>query len=399
MARISKNDKGVIKMKKDYSVLILGFFGSIYIVDFVKSLKKENPSSHIFFWGAEPEDKSAITQEYLDCYDEYCFHDLNQKFNRIPILCQLETIYLWRKNFNKFAGSKRFDVTNIHFIYYAYVYILDYIKKYSSCLVLTPWGSDVYRIGSKEKLILRYLYRFADYITGRNDGFTKDVLRIFKIPKSKFVQVFLGSSVIDYIKQEKDFINAIEAKKLLGINDSYVITCGYNANSAQNHLGIIEAINKVKDYLPQNIILLFPFTYGSNKEYVDMVKRRVEEYNLRALFFEDFLDIHHLFLLRQATDMFIHVQSTDAGNASLREYLFCEKKVINGEWIRYEDLEINGTVPYFIAKDLKSLDKTIMEAFKSDPINISEATIKIIEEKSWKSAIKGWDNFFSEIAS
>ena len=97
--------------------------------------------------------------------------------------------------------------------------------------------------------------------------------------------------------------------------------------------------------------------------------------------------------------MFIHVQSTDAGNASLREYLFCEKKVINGEWIRYEDLEINGTVPYFIAKDLKSLDKTIMEAFKSDPINISEATIKIIEEKSWKSAIKGWDNFFSEIAS
>ena len=103
----------------------------------------------------------------------------------------------------------------------------------------------------------------------------------------------------------------------------------------------------------------------------------------------------HLFLLRQATDMFIHIQPTDASSASLQEYILCEKKIINGSWLQYPQLEKNGLKPYFEVEKLENLGQAIVDAYRSEPIKIDTELFKFFEKQQWKVVIKNWDHLFS----
>ena len=87
-----------------------------------------------------------------------------------------------------------------------------------------------------------------------------------------------------------------------------------------------------------------------------------------------------LYLLRQSTDLFIHIQTTDANCATVREYLLCRKKVINGSWLCYDDLERYG-LPYFNVDSEENLPMCILCAYKSEPIFIDERVINGIKEK------------------
>ena len=382
---------------KEYRLLLIGDFYSIYIINYVKSLKRENPHARISFWGTDREHEGDNDPDYLKCFEKYHLFSINEIYSKFSPVKSLYSIYLLRKDFMSFVKSEKFDFINIHFVLYKYSFLIDIFKRVSSNLVLSPWGSDVYRIGRTEKFLLRFLYKSADFISGQDDKFTKDVMCLFDIPKSKLVPVLLGSATVDYILENIGTVSEKDAKSKMGLDGAYVITCGYNASPAQQHVRIIDAINSVRTELPENLVLLFPFTYNGNPEYTNEIKRKIKESNLTALFYEDFLDLPELFLLRQATDIFIHMQLSDAGSSSLREYMLCGKKVINGSWLRYEELEKDGSIPYFIAKDFESLGMTIVSAYKSTPISISDYVYKVLERKGTKFTIARTNNFFCEI--
>lgn len=378
---------------KEYKLLILGNFESVYIVQFVQNLKKYNPSAHLYFWGYKRSESDA-DRSFLDCYDEYYLFDINHALNssfteRIKAVTQL------RRHFKKFVSDRHFDYVNIHYVKPDYFFILDYLKKCSSRIVLTPWGSDVYWPKSYYKFLVKKVFDAADYTTGAKDRFTEDYKRIFKVPDHKMVFCNLGVEAIEYILENKKTIDALEAKRQLGIENHYVIACGYKAMSSHQHLRIIEAINKVKNELPSNLLLLFPLTYPDDAQYIALIKQKVNECGLNAVYYEKFLDVPHLFLLRQATDLFIHVQDTDASCASIREYLLCEKKIINGAWLQYPELIKNGSNPFFEVDSLDDLSQTIIKAYNSAPIPLEKELLSFLEEKQWKVRIKDWDNLFS----
>ena len=378
--------------RKDYSLLIIGNFKSVFVTQFVKHLKATNHSVHISFWGYSRE----ICEEdkrFLDCFDDYCLFDIKHLVNS-SAFWQIKAIAELRKSFQAFASGKKFDFISIHYIKPEYYFLVNYFKKYAQHLVLTPWGSDVYRVSGINKILVKNTFDKADYITGPDDRFTRDFSKMFNVPDCKLVHCDLGVAPIDYIIEHKHEIEVNDAKKQLNIENNYVITCGYNAANAHQHLKIIEAVNKVRNELPKNLLLLFPLTYPKNPEYVRSIKQKVKEYGLEAIYFEEFLDIPHLFLLRQATDLFIHVQPTDASSGTLYEYLLCEKKVLNGEWLKYPDIERNGIKPYFTVDTLEHLGEAIVTACKSEPIEIDKQVLKDLEKKQWKIVIQDWDKFF-----
>ena len=139
---------------------------------------------------------------------------------------------------------------------------------------------------------------------------------------------------------------------------------------------------KIKDQLPDALTLLFPFTYGGTPEYRNCVKKACEDAGVKALFFENFLELPDLFRLRQATNMFIHVQTTDANSTSFGEYLLCGKKIINGSWLKYDELEFDGNVPYYVVQEIDKLDETIMRAYHAEEQDISERLLNLLKEKS-----------------
>ncbi len=378
---------------KDYSILILGNFASIYIVQFVKNLKQVNPAAHIFFWGYT-QDMDTLGKDYLSCYDEYYLFDVNHKASS-SILEKVTASIQLKYHFKKFASGRHFDYISIQYVRPEFFFVLHALKKHSSKLILTPWGSDVYRINKYFKKLAQRIYDAADYVTGPDDRFTRDFTRIFNVPQQKIVHVDLGVAPIDYIISHKNQIDSDEAKHQLEIGSSYVITCGYNASISHRHHEIIEAIVKFRDQLPQDLLLIFPFTYPKNPEYVDTIRREVANYGLKALYFEEFLEIPQLFLLRQATDLFIHIQPTDASSGTLYEYILCEKKILNGSWLKYPDIERNGVKPYFVVEDLNHLGESIVNAIKSEPIKIDSQVLADLEKKQWKVAIKDWDQLLS----
>ena len=378
---------------REYSILILGNFVSVYIVQFVKNLKKVNPTAHIYFWGYT-QDMDTLGEDYLSCYDEYYLFDINHKagssvFEKVTAAIQL------KYHFKKFASDRHFDYISIQYVRPEFFFVLHDLKKHSSKLILTPWGSDVYRINKHFKKLAQKIYDAADYVTGPDDRFARDFTKTFNVPQRKIVHVDLGIEPIEYIIDHKDQIDTNEAKLQLGIKDKYAITCGYNASEGHRHIDIIEAVNKIRKELPQNLILLFPLTYPVNPDYIKEIKQKVDEYGLKALYFEKYLDVPHLFLLRQATDLFIHIQATDASSGTLYEYILCEKKILNGAWLQYPELEKNYVKPFFTVENLEHLDQSIVHAYQSESINIDKQILVDLEKKQWKVVIKEWDRFLS----
>jgi hypothetical protein len=244
--------------------------------------------------------------------------------------------------------------------------------------------------------LVQRTFNAADYLTGCDDRFTRDFTNIFKVPQNKIVYCDLGVEPIDYILDHKQEIDNEEAKRQLGVDNHFVITCGYKALNSHQHLKIIDAIQSVRSQLPDNLLLFFPFTYPHNPEYIQEVKQKVTEYGLKAVYFEHFLDVSQLFLLRQATDIFIHVQPTDASSGTLYEYILCEKKIINGAWIQYPEIILNGVKPYFEVDDLNHLNQTILDVYHAKPIQFDPHLISYLAKKQWKVVIKDWDKFLSE---
>ena len=378
---------------REYSLLILGNFESVFIVQFVKNLKKCNPQARLYFWGYTREESDA-DRSFLSCYEDYCLFGIRSLINS-SVGWRITAIKRMRKSLKTFIADKHFDYVNIHYIKPEYVFLLDYLKRCASTLVLSPWGSDVLGINWFYRQLVKRTFNAADFVTGSGNRFTQDFMRIFKVPERKYVSCTIGVEPIEYIFEHKIQIDVNEAKRLLGIDNHYVITCGYKALEAHQHIKIIEAIHQVRNQLPDDLLLLFPLTYPNNTEYVQTIKQKVNEYGMKAIYFEQFLDIPHLFLIRQATDMFIHVQPTDASSGSLWEYILCEKKIINGAWLQYPELVKNGRKPFFEVDTMENLGHTIVDVYQSKPIAIDRELFAFFENKQWKVVINDWDKLFS----
>ncbi len=381
-------------MKEDYSILMMGKLYNPHMERFVRNLKFVNSHVTIDCFGQLIEGKE-MPSDYRNCFRQCELVSFSHCFDSIPVLRSIEIINNWRKHFHAFSKGKHYDIVNIHFPVYVLRYIIKDVRRIADNIVLTPWGSDVYRINKLNIKNLKIVYGKADYVavSGR---FADDCSKIFHIPQEKIVGLKIGSESIDTIISLREAISSVEAKKQLGISNSYVISCGYNSSPAQRHKCIIESIGRIKGQLPDSLVLLFPVTYPKNPVYIEELKQQVKSLKIKAIFFEDFLDNEALFLLRQATDMFIHVQTTDASNASIKEYILLKKNCINGSWLRYPEIE-GCKLPYYLVDNLDDLGDVVLDAYKKGPVKIEESVMKYIEHLGSKSTAEETNNFFMSI--
>lgn len=157
---------------------------------------------------------------------------------------------------------------------------------------------------------------------------------------------------------------------------------------------IIDSISKVRAKLPTNITLFFPFTYGGSSEYKESVKSRVSELGFKGVYCETYLDLSTLMRLRIATNMFIHIQTTDANNSSLKEYLYFDKNVINGKWLQYDDIEKEDYRPYHITKTVDDLSQTIEQAYREGPVPLRKEVKETIEHYGYHYLVPKWIEMF-----
>lgn len=372
-----------------YKVLVVGNIYDNHLVRFVSNLKIENPDVEIdvlpiYRSGEVPERaKNAVTKVFW-------IDELESSNKLVRAIIKIKRL---KKLVMQLSVNRHYDIINIQYPTTESYFMIDDFKKMGKVILVTPWGSDVYRSGRITRRLLKSIFDKADYVCGTGNRFSMDVQHIFSIPNNKMVSLDIGSESIDYFVENKDVVSQQAAKVKLGIKSDYIITCGYNAHTEQNHLAIIEAINERRREFPKDLLLLFPMTYPPNPQYISEVKQKAKQYNLNTRFFENFLNLEELFLMRQVTDMFIHVQSTDANAASVQEYILLNKNVVNGGWLRYSELEKHG-LPYHVVESLPNLSQTIVDAYHKGNKQISEETLQYIVSYGWKPWIKKWNEFF-----
>lgn len=387
---------------KKYSLLIVALYCYAgHIREVVSHLKEKNPLVDITILTNKPDDYKDL----VDKLAEICFYDVSSvdwiKYRGLRFLA---TKYKQIRFFSKFSKDRRYDIINIHFANRYMSFVYKYLRAMSDNIVITPWGSDLLRRPKEHLDQLSLLYNKADYITipaNSTGQIGEIIMKDFKIGPKKLVGSFWGTDLVDFAIKNGDSISQEDAKDRFGLSGQYVITCGYNPQKAQRHKIIIAAIDQKKKQLPDNLTLLFPLNYARNyeilKDYIDEIKDECKKRNLQAVFITDFLSIEDLYKLRMATDMFIHVQTSDAGARSVCEYILCNKKIVHGSWMKYKKFEAFKPLFYFPVDSLDNLGDVIVHAYNSDNIEIAKGVMDIILSRSWDSKISKMNDFFMSI--
>ena len=137
-------------MEQYYSLLIIGLLSDHHIQRLILHLRAANPYSRIDFMATSlpsdlPEEvKNCITNLYVAC-------DRNVSSTYKKLISSLKML--------KRISHNKYDVINIHFPCYYHCFYLPYLRKMTTTLLLSPWGSDVYRVNKIERVLLKILYK------------------------------------------------------------------------------------------------------------------------------------------------------------------------------------------------------------------------------------------------
>lgn len=384
---------------KKYSMLVIALYCYTgHVKAMLNHLKAKNPLVDITILTNKPDEYGDLTDKLVKTVS---YNVSSVDWVKIKPLRVFVTKYKQIRFFSKFCKNRRFDIINIHFANRYISFVYKYLHAMSDNIVMIPWGSDILRRPKKNLEQLAYLYQKADYIAASpSSPVGRKILQEFKVNPKKIVGSFWGSAGIDYAIKNGELISVDEAKKRFGLSGRYVITCGYNKQEAQRHKAIIQAINQVRDQLPNNLTLLFPMNYGgwtTTEKYGEEIKKECKERGIHAVFITEFLTVEDLYKMRKATDMFVHVQTTDAFSGSFQEYILCNIKIVHGSWIKYEALESFSPLFYFPVDKLENLGKVIVKAYYSDNIKIPQGVIDYVKKSGWNNKATLMNDFYMSI--
>lgn len=385
---------------KKYSLLIVALYCYYHIAAIINHLKARNPLVDITLLTDKPDEmKKMLEDESIDIV-HYDVPPVRYIYNKLRLRPWV-TKHRLRKFLTNFSKNRKYDIVNVQCPNRDMPFVYKQLRALSNNIVVTPWGSEILRQNNK-KIIkqLGRFYRQADYVaSAKKTPLGKKIIDEFKVDPERFADNFFGTDIIDFAIKRGDSITQEDAKKRFGLTGRYVITCGYNQRRAQRHKEIIDAISQERSQLPENLTLLFPMGYGKSKNETDLdeCKTICRERGLEALFITDFLSVEDTYKMRKATDMFVHVQITDASSASVQEYILCDKKIVHGSWIKYEALEAFKPLFYFPVDRMEDLGKVIVKAYQSNNIEIPQGVIDYVKSFGWESKSTGMNNFFMSI--
>ncbi len=193
-----------------------------------------------------------------------------------------------------------------------------------------------------------------------------------------------------------DLCKANIHKKSLG---KITICIGYNANPAQQHLKVLNAINRMPQEIKNRLCLILPMTYGRSEEYISNIKLELEKNGLAGVVLTDFMDKQEMAELWVASDIFIHAQTTDAVSASLLESLYAGSIVLNAKWLHYPEFDDWGieTINFESFQDLEDKLNLILQDTIARNRKYQKVLSKVLSEfASWDTCREKWKVLLQE---
>lgn len=355
--------------------LILCHFYSVYTKEFIEKIHAH----------------TNIKFDLLTMGNNYKKSVNHKAINNIYVYSNLNEMYEF------LSSTEKYDIIHIHFLTPFYGEIDKQIRNKCNNLIITIWGTDFYRTNKQQKDQQRTLIEMSDNITFDNDVTLNEFVNYYgENNRNKSRINRFGLTVLEYIKNVKNVKN-VEIKKEFRVpENSIVVTCGYNANCAHNHLKIIKSLKQVINKLPENMYYIFPMTYSRDEEYCRKVKGELAKSGLKYIVLENFMNFHQMAKLAKATDVMIQLQTTDTLSATMQENMYSGNIVVTGSWLPYKPLKQVGA--FFlevssvnkIGKKLVDVVKNI-ESYKKKCNKNSEI---IWNFSAWENVIIEWEKLY-----
>ncbi len=238
-----------------------------------------------------------------------------------------------------------FDVIHIHYVSWGALKLANEIRRKNGIIIASYYGSDLFRTDKEELTRNKTLLETVDQVTFDNidlkDRFEAEYGKTFLSGKRHVL--LLGLTTLEQISRDMSEHPKTYFKNRLGIReDSITIAIGYNRVRAQQHLEVLEQLQKLpKDVLAGRVTILLQMTYGfeNNLEYIDLVEEKARQLGCEVKVFREFLTEEMISMLRIAADIYINAQTTDAFSGSVCEFLFADTVLVNAGWLHYKELD------------------------------------------------------------
>lgn len=322
-------------------------------------------------------------------------------FNRLKCLHRLikRLLYyipLLRLLFVK-MGFRDIDIVNYHSHDELCDKFFPFFQKDKMKLIISIWGSDLYRISDQTRRKREVLYPKVDLIHVESPGVRNDFLCKYHVEECRVVSCNYGIELFNKIdafrndkeKIKKDFLPD-DAKNRV------IVTCGYNGRRGQQHKMIVKQLLQLPLDYKKKIYIVFPLTYTvPGDSFLEEIDDLLKDLDIPYYCFKDHLDENNLAKLRILSDVVINTQITDSLSTSLIEYFYSGNIMLLGEWLPYDFLEKDFHINYIPISSNNIAEKLcyILDNYKFE----SQLAISNIKRTY---SLASWDNLtprFGEI--
>ena len=383
MAGIFKNDKSVMK-----KITIFGAMYSQHVSNFAYMLKKY---ADYHFYGVNKKPDYILGKEYYkqskETFDE--IYELPQSKIWIKDVVQRSLLAV----VGLFKYSRKTDIVQFHAITPFVLPLAVVVKLFSKAKISSfIYGSEFLRANTIGFWCIAKVFSMSDSIVCDSTSVLEKLKDHYPSHKNKMNCCYFGSAIIDKLIEAETNANV----RRIDSNGKKVIMCGYNGTKGQQHLKILNNINDIaKDFY-----WVFPITYyNEDKEYIKEIRNLAESKKLDFIILDSFLTEEEWASYIFSTDIFIHMQISDAFSSSISEHLLLGHILINGSWLTYKDLEDNGV--FYISSDFDTLEQNVKNSiahYKEIESKLKSNKEKIIKMKSLDYSIKNyWIPYFENI--
>jgi len=288
-----------------------------------------------------------------------------------------------------YLSNQEFDLIHVHALSPTPTPIMKLLTKLQSHpIVVSCWGSDVLRssdmdFAKKQQSLLR-----------RSDMITVSSPEICEIVLSKYGRDLLNKIATTYhspsihsvtdrnqTKDQQEF----RAKHQIA-SERKIVCVSHNGHAGGQHLALINSLKELDVVEQQMIHLLFPMTYGANKERIEMVRNEVSNTKFEFTILTEYLSDDEVAQLRSSCDVFIYAPVSDAFSASVSQALAAKSICILGSWLPYK-LRVQAGLKYWevdspsgVAGELSSILRNWTDARQQIENNRS-LSIEMFERK------------------
>jgi len=328
-----------------YNFSKLQFSRKQYFISFLKIL------NYSFFW------KSL-------------FFELNRDFSISTLITHTTSQTVYKTIVDRGIVPLKFSIFHFHYCIPYNLKLIHYLPKNANVLC-SFWGSDLYR--NKDKGTLFYVtlaLKRANKVTIQTPEMGLDLLKRYGTwlePKVNYALFALEQNIytlMDGYKNDRVLLQAYKTALNIPLSHT-VITIGYNANKAFNHIEILKALNSLPAKVINTITCILPLSYQRDTIYLEELNSYIAAINHFSIIkIETFIPNEEVAKLRLITDIQIQMPISDALSGSITEVLYAGNIVLAGDWLPYAIFERKG-VYYTKIKNYEDLATVLPKTIKN----------------------------------